>query len=260
MHLHRFSCRQVSLSLTLILAMGMGVLPTVALAQWTPPVDPGLPSRREGGGTRGNCLQGQYPLTALVPETSFGQTVEDSPTLLWYVPPIATEVAEFVLLDENDNEVYKTTFSIPETGGIVSLRLPTHPQTASAETPIATSHLEANQYYHWYFSLICDPNDRSGDIFTEGWIQRVEPTASLVDQSNTPSGRSRALKQAGIWYDAIAAAVELQRAEPNNQTYQNEWFDLLETVGLGHLVEAEIIDCCEPESSNDQSLHDQSLN
>jgi len=249
MHLRHLPFRQVSLSLTLALAIGMGMLPPVALAQWMPPVDPGLPSRREGGGTRGNCLQGQYPLTALVPDTSFGQTVEVSPTLLWYVPQIAAEAAEFVLLDENENEVYKTTFPIPETGGIVSLRLPPVTQAATG-APIATSRLEANQYYHWYFSLICDPNDRSGDIFTEGWIQRIEPTATLVNQLGTPSDRPRVLKQVGIWYDAIAASAALRQAEPNDQTYQNEWANLLETVGLAHLAEAEIVECCELEVSN----------
>ena len=237
-----------------------GLAPT-AVAQYNPPADLGLPSRREPGGTRGACpaalpvsdidglnisslpvslptddatgtpaiaavnttVNKDLSLTPLMPQDNhFGQTVSPYPTFYWYVPEVTAQAAEFVLMDEGDNEVYTVKFQLQPTdqGGLISLSLPERAGLAP---------LEMGQNYHWYFSLLCDEFDRGTDIFTDGWVRRVpEPDVPLVTAND--------YAQAGIWFEALELLAEEQRLESNG-VLNPEWRSLLESVGLAEFVE-----------------------
>lgn len=236
-------------------------LAPMALAQYNPPADLGLPSRREPGGTRGACpaalpvsnisgldissLPVSLPaesapdtpnvsavsttanqdlsLTPLMPQdTHFGQTISPYPTFYWYVPEVTAQAAEFVLMDEDDEEVYTVKFQLQPTdqGGLIRLSLPEGAGLAP---------LEIGQNYHWYFSLICDEFDRGTDIFTDGWVRRVaEPGVPLVTAND--------YAQAGIWFEALEILAEEQRLETDG-ILNPEWLSLLESVGLGDFVD-----------------------
>lgn len=238
-----------------------GLAPT-AFAQYNPPADLGLPSRREPGGTRGACpaalpissdisgldiaelpislptepspgtptvsavnttVNPDLSLTPLMPQdTHFGQTISPYPTFYWYVPEVTAQAAEFVLMDEEDNEVYTVKFLLQPTdqGGLIRLTLP----EGAGLAPLAIDH-----NYHWYFSLICDEFDRGTDIFTDGWVRRVaEPETPLITAND--------YAQAGIWFEALEILAEEQRLETNG-ILNPEWRSLLESVGLGDFVE-----------------------
>jgi Domain of Unknown Function (DUF928) len=227
--------------------IGIVGLPTAAIAQEYVPPDRGLPGRREGGGTRGGCPTSQPPMTALMPSTNFGQTVSDYPTFFWYVPPRTAEVAEFVLLDDNDNEVYKTIIQLTGESGIVSLTLPAVGNT---------SPLEIGRDYHWYFSLVCDPLDRSGDSFAEGWIQHIELDPNLENQliMAASSDHPALYAEAGIWYDAVASLAELRRSQPDNSALLFKWSMLLESVDLNAIASQPLISCCEPISIESEAF------
>ena len=232
-----------------------GLAPT-AVAQYNPPADLGLPSRREPGGTRGACpaalpthdvngldisslpislptqagsgttttaVNKDLSLTPLMPQDNhFGQTVSPYPTFYWYVPEVTAQAAEFVLMDEDDNETYTVKFQLQPTdqGGLISLSLPER-----AGLP----PLEIGKNYHWYFSLICDEFDRGTDIFTDGWVRRVaEPDVPLVTAND--------YAQAGIWFEALEILAEEQRLETTG-VLNPEWRSLLDSVGLGDFVE-----------------------
>ncbi|MGF1499191.1 MAG: DUF928 domain-containing protein [Elainellaceae cyanobacterium] len=204
--------------------------PWAAIAQQYNPPQVGLPGRREGGGTRGDCSSADKPLMALMPETNFGQTVADYPTFYWYVPQISAEAAEFVLLDENNNEIFVTTFAIVDQPGVISLSLP----ESSGMPP-----LEVGKDYQWYFSLICDFADRSGDMFTNGWIRRVDgSTLGLGDRLETvsESDRVQMYAEAGVWFEALDTLATLRRLRPNDSTVQSQWSTLLQSVGLDEMV------------------------
>jgi Domain of Unknown Function (DUF928) len=227
---HSFS-RHLRAAIPLFVSMVLviGGFPVAVLAQEYVPPDRGAPGRREGGGTRGNCLRGDPPLIALIPETNFGTTVEARPTLYWHVPVTVSPTAEFVLLDAEDNEVYRTTFQLSGNAGIIQVSLK---DAASAPA------LEVGKDYHWYFSLVCDPADRSGDIFAEGWIQRIAPPDSLAAQlaAVPESDRPGVYAQAGIWYDALSTLANLRQAEPHNTTASTQWETLLRSVGLDNIA------------------------
>jgi Domain of Unknown Function (DUF928) len=208
------------------------------LAQEFEPPDQGLPGRREGGGTRGGCLAqaGAQPhsLTALIPATNTGRTVTAHPSLFWYVPQNTAAAAEFVLLDAANTEIYKTILPISQQPGVLSLSLP-----ADGSVPA----LEVGKSYRWYFSLICDPLDRSADSFTTGWVQRTEPSTALAQQLSAAAEEEKPLiyASAGIWYEALAGLAELRREQPQNAQVQTQWQTLLESVGLAQIADQPLL-------------------
>lgn len=196
-----------------------------AWAQQYVPPDRSLPGRREGGGTRGSCIASQPTLTALMPDSNYGTTTHGYPTLFWYVPETTAPLAEFELLDENNQPIYTTQFAVTGKSGLISLSLP-----ATATLP----PLSVGTPYHWYFSLVCDRQDRSGDVMTEGWIERIslDPALNRQLQAASESDRAMLYAQAGSWYDALATLMTLHCSQPNDAAIVTKWQTLLDSVGL----------------------------
>jgi Domain of Unknown Function (DUF928) len=110
--------------LTLLLACSWAI-PKQALASSDVQPREGLPGRRIGGGTRGQCFTSVGRLMALVPENNLGFTKKAYPNILFYLPQTSTPtMVEFVLQDESHQSVYETTFTKSSAGGIINLSLP----------------------------------------------------------------------------------------------------------------------------------------
>jgi len=209
--------------------------------QWSNQEEPdfsgdGRPRKREGGGSRGECLvKNKPPLTALVPTTNLGLTVVESPTFWFYVPYTLTpeHSVEFVLKD-GDNYVYKSKFSGREIPlGVVSLHLP------------STVSLEANKNYDWYFLIYCDSQNKNKFVSVNGLVRRVErPDLKSQLDSATPQERLILYATEGIWYDALDEIAERRRASPDDDNLKNDWASLLQSVGLEKLVPEPIVECC----------------
>jgi Domain of Unknown Function (DUF928) len=193
----------------------------------------GRPGRRGGTGSRGDCPPVKVSLTALIPASNLGSSVEAHPTLWFYVPYQSGEVAsgEFSLQDEQNNDVYRTTFTVSETPGVVSFSL------ASA------APLEINKKYQWYVKLYCTKQQSSAPVFIRGWVERVALKPELERQlqtANTPRERIALYAQNGIWYSALTELAKLRLAEPQNATVNNDWANLLRDVGLENIAEKSI--------------------
>ncbi len=221
-----------------------GEIPNGTLNAYDPPGDLDLPGRREGGGTRGNhCAYNR--LTALVPNAQateensvsvYGATAADAPTLYFYLEANAeaqssvetTPEIEFVLqkveggdIDASAPEnIYIDRFEAPAASGILEYTI---------DPSKLNESLEMGEFYVWYFSVICEPADRSNDLFTSGWLQRTDVS---VDGLN-PEQRQQAYRDAAVWYDALAEAKAMGATE--------QWTTLLEQVGLGEYANASII-------------------
>lgn len=221
-----------ALAIAFSTGVALSAVPFHAIAQTYVPPNVGLPGRREGGGTRGECAAVDKTLSALMPANNFGFTLDEYPTFYWYVPQIGAQAAEFVLLDENNDEVYLTTFQISNQPGLISLSLP-----ENAGFPA----LAVGENYHWYFSLICDFDDRSGDLYTDGWIQRttIEPGSSLETQLSTaPEDMHAAIyAEEGIWFNALDLLAQSQIADPNDAQSKTKWSTLLTSVDLADLID-----------------------
>lgn len=237
--------------------------PPISTVRFTPPSPPdrGAPSgRQQGGASRGPCPAVDKPLTALVPATQktlagtkggspaldtfesvWGLTAAEYPTLWFYIPYLLTPKLpiEFVLQDDQGNDVYKTTLTMSETPpGIVKFRLP------STAAP-----LEVGKMYHWYFSATCAPD---APVFVEGWVQRVVllPTLASQLQKATPRESIALYAANGYWYDALTTLAELRSANLGDATLKSDWVSLLHSVDLDAIAEEPIVQCCTPKKDS----------
>jgi hypothetical protein len=197
----------------------------------------GAPGSREWGGTRNpSCISSNNRLTALLPTTNLGHTLSTHPTLFWYVPSTKAETAEFILQDSTYQDIYTTTMPLTQTGGIMSFTLPQH-----------IKPLEINQQYHWYFTIVCDPDEPSANPTVEGWVQRVEPPSPLQTSLNQSSSEAQSAIYAenGIWFEALASLTELRRSRPQDRNITQDWNDLLSSVSLKPFLSTEpLLACC----------------
>lgn len=230
--------KRLTACLSWLLVLAVCAEPLVAIAQEYKPPKRGTPGRREGAGTRGGgCLRGSKLLMPLTPSDSFSATVSNSPTFFWYVPITVAQTAEFALLDNNDQPLYKTTIALPNQPGIVGFSLP---------TAIAASVLEVGKDYRWQFSLVCNPNQPSMNPFVEGVVQRVQPESALISQLDNANlyDRPAIYAAAGIWQDAIAAAAEQRCIQPQNLSLMLSWSRLLRSVKLEEFAQEPLTQAC----------------
>lgn len=191
----------------------------------------GRPRRTAGGASRGECqvTQPAERLTALIPNTSVALTVSSTPTFWFYVPYSLTSEnsVELVLKDDQGNFVYQNKFSGKDvSSGIVSLSLP------------STVELSTNQNYDWHFLIYCDKQNPEKFVYVNASIRQVESTG-LKSQLSTTTKEERLMiyKQEKIWYDALNTTAKNLQTDPQNPKVQEDWFNLLQSVGLEHLAD-----------------------
>src|SRR4028118_1491718 len=152
---------------------------------------------------RGGCASSsKLSLTALVPKNKIGRTVSDYPTFFFYLPQTEAELAEFILEDENGNQIYQQDLTIKNLSGVIRVSIP-----ANTNLP----PLEAGKKYTWRFSLVCDPEDRSADKVESGTVRRVELSADILRQLENAEPRRKTFIYAenGIWQDALGNLAEI---------------------------------------------------
>jgi Domain of Unknown Function (DUF928) len=192
------------------------------------PPDVAAPDNRQGATHRGEACPKALSIIALIPQSNRGLTVAESPTFFAYVSQKSTSI-EFTLQTEDGTEVYSTDFKVDKPG-IVEVRIP--PATDKQKS------LEVGKRYQWSFSVICNPNDRSGDYFVKGFVQRVEPGPTLKnDLANAePMARAIAYANSGIWYETVSTLAEMLRKSPGDKALIAEWQQLLRSQKLGELA------------------------
>lgn len=199
--------------------------------------DVGRPRRRQGGGSRGTCLiADRPPLTALVPESSTGFTLAQSPSFWFYLPYSLDDrhQLEFVLKDEQNNPVYTQIIDGQETTpGILNLRLP------------ATVALEANKTYEWYLLVYCDAASQERFVFVNGAIRRLDrPDLQQQLATLATSAQTDLYRAEDLWYDALDSMAIQLRSTTENDLLRQQWTDLLQSIGLTHLATEPLVTCC----------------
>ncbi|MGQ4649536.1 DUF928 domain-containing protein [Lyngbya aestuarii] len=218
----------------------------------------GAPGNREQGGSRNGsqcpALEREEAFTALVPryktpeslENVWGLTTAASPNFWFYAPyePTEVQVGELILWDETDEnsrnhqKIYQGTFTLNNTPGVISLRLP------------STVKLERTRNYHWYVSIPVNCNSRYVSVDINGWIEREE-LETAIPISLEPLSRKKVIIYAknGFWNDALTLLAQLRANDPENETLAADWAKLLGDVELGHLGQKNIVPCCTLEQS-----------
>ena len=195
--------------------------------EFPPAADRGAPARTAGGGVRGeNCVeQGATPLTALMPGNNVGTTVAANPTLFVYVPKTNAKEAEFSVLDAQGKDVYLETVKLTGEAGVVKVSMP------------ESADLKTGKDYTWSFSIVCNAQERSGDIYVRGLLQRTELSADLKSELEKapPLEQAKIYAKAQVWNETLALLAELRNSNPK------EWEQLLKSVGLEAIAEAPFI-------------------
>lgn len=207
------------------------------LIQFPSAPDRGAPLRTGAGGRRGiSCIHTnntndtnnqKLSLTALMPTwDNQGKTVTSNPNLYVYVPTTITKIGEFVVINNEGEEVYQTNFIPPKQPGIVKITIPD------------SASLEIGKKYDWYFTLICDSEDRSKDIYLSGVLERSKLGLLLNKylQKATPLKKAEVYANNRIWYDTIRNVAAVRTENPD------VWTALLQSVGLGDLATEPFVD------------------
>ncbi|MGK7954934.1 MAG: DUF928 domain-containing protein [Crocosphaera sp.] len=196
----------------------------------------GAPKKSAGGGTRGDdqtCFSNEDnepPLVALMPNReNKAKTATDTPTFYGYIPTTTATQGEFVLVDEDNKEVYYTAFSLPTTPGIMTLEIP------------ETVNLQPGNYT-WSLMVICDSRYRNRDKYVEGSLEYIAPKQDLENQiKDKPSlEKAEVYANESLWFETLDTVAKIKEENPQ------EWEQLLTSVGLEILAEVPMIDCCQP--------------
>lgn len=183
----------------------------------------GAPARTAGGGVRGgDCIEpNATPMTALMPTNNVGTTVAANPTLFVYVPKTNAKEAELAVADKEGNEILQKV-ALSGQSGIVKVNLPEN------------TSLKTGQEYTWIFSLVCNPNERSADIFIQGILERTElsPEVTQKLENAEPLAKAQLYAENKIWNETLNILAQLRNSKPA------EWEDLLKSVGLEAIATA----------------------
>jgi Domain of Unknown Function (DUF928) len=233
---------------------------------FTPKKGNGAPSRAAGGASRGDLFTpnkgngtpqettsgasrvGNYysnpatiatnptELIALLPESFYGTTVSERPTVMVYVPASGAEEAIFSIKDEVGNMHHKITIPVAGKFGVMAIQLP-------SEAPA----LAIGKNYQWFLALKLDGQLSPNTPYVDGWIQRIQPSAELKmamgnsTQQNNLLQQAEALGKNGVWYDCVATLAGLHMAKPNNVSVIKQWEELLSSVSLNNITTAPLI-------------------
>ncbi|MEG3940018.1 MULTISPECIES: DUF928 domain-containing protein [unclassified Microcoleus] len=207
--------------------------PGAAWNNFQPP-EQGVPGRREGGGTRG--LVCPTPITALIPQSTMGQTISGKPTFFYYIPAAVDKTVQFELADESDKTVYKKSFRmVTSRGGIVSVSL-----GSDGNAPA----LEVGKNYQWYFTIKCSPQSYTDDVLVSGWINRtaLAPTVKTqLDRSPDSRAKLSIFAQQGLWYEYLATLAQLRLESPSDSSLATKWSEVLSSVELGKIAQAPLV-------------------
>jgi Domain of Unknown Function (DUF928) len=199
---------------------------------FTPPADNPAPRRAAGGAARGDSAEPTITaMMGLMPQSFYGTTVSERPTILVYLPDSEAQEVIFSLKDEASTLQYSVT--LPVSGaGVYALQMP-------PDAPV----LEVGKNYHWFAALILDDGLTPGSPFVDGWIKRIEVSAQLSDslEQGDPLANAAALGAAGVWYDSVAKLASLRSAQPQNEAIAHHWSELLTSVGLQDISMAPLI-------------------
>lgn len=204
-----------------------------------PPPNTGRPTPRSGAAGRPrSCRQAAPPLTAIAPiypvtggSVVWTATTQAQPSFWFYVPYTAPSASAELILENAAKQQIRSKVTLPNQPGVMQV------------TPVASAVLATGQSYRWYFKVSCQ--GRGGtDGFVEGYITRRPQSAAVPRQPNSASLQQQLNQFAtnGLWPETLSVAAKLQCADPTDPN----WASLLQSVGLGELASAAIVDCRRP--------------
>ncbi len=190
----------------------------------------GTPGGRVGGGSRGS--EHELPMLAVLAPDHTGLTVQEQPSLYWYLSKSTTYPIELTIID---HQTIQPLLEIRLKGllqpGVQRVRLADH-----------GVHLSPGVPYRWFVALVVDPENRSKDVIAGGAIERTEfPAALRAKLAQAGKAEAPHLYAAeGLWYDALTAISDLMDAAPLDPVPRKQRASLLKQVDLPEIAEYDV--------------------
>ncbi len=201
------------------------------------PPNKNQPVATSGGASRGQqCIadmnNSEIPITAIVPAINQRLTVASHPTFFIHVPETSAQKVFLNIQDENEEDSYQKVIPIDGKSGIIGVTLP---QDAPP--------LKIGKNYQWSLALICQESLKPDSPIVQGTVTRVQSQMQLAEISEemTKLEQAALYAEAGIWYETIATLAQLKQEQPNNSNLLSVWEEVLTSVGLGELAQAEFV-------------------
>jgi Domain of Unknown Function (DUF928) len=205
-----------------LVTLGLLLAPALAVGQNPPAAPPagqpdagappaykpplrGAPGGRVGGASRGT-VKPATPLPIidlLAPADHTGLTASATPTLYFRVSrPVSYPMRLTISAPRQPRPIIETNIPSPPAAGIYAIRLADY-----------RVRLEPGIVYTWSVSAILKPGAPSRDIVASASLLLVPADPRLDDAARaaSPARRPALLAEAGLWYDAVAAAAVLDR-------------------------------------------------
>lgn len=174
---------------------------------------------------------GPAAMLALLPQTYYGTTIAERPTILVYLPATGADKAVFSLKDEAGNSVYETEIAVSKEAGVRTIAIP-------KDAPA----LEVDKNYQWFLALKVDGNLTPSTPYVDGWIQRIQPNAEVAAALKSDALQlAKVLGKNGIWYDCVATLAALRANQPKSETLAQQWSELLQSVELSAIEQAPMV-------------------
>jgi hypothetical protein len=201
----------------------------------------GAPKTATGGASRVGSYElnpsmvgatGPGALIGLMPQSYYGTTISERPTVMVYIPASGAEEAVFSIKDEAGNMHYNMTIPVAEKTGVIGVKLP-------ADAPA----LAVGKNYQWFLALKVNGELSPSTPYVDGWIERIQPNAELTMamQQRDPLKLATAFGKNGVWYDCVATLAAVQAAQPNDANITKKWEELLTSVSLKEIVTAPLL-------------------
>ncbi|MBG0746103.1 DUF928 domain-containing protein [Planktothrix agardhii 1029] len=185
------------------------------------------PVSTAGGGTRGGetlsvseCGLGNTKMTALVPSQKT-LTVSARPTFFVYVPESKVKTGEFVLINKEGKDVYKTVVQLPLKPSILQIQLPENVT------------LETGSQYKWSFSITCENDGQEFVDTLEVSIQRNELNPIFkneIEKAQSPLKKAELYARENLWQDTLMIMAQMRNTEPEL------WKELLTSIKINQQI------------------------
>lgn len=206
-----FTKKSINIKLLASCTLSLALIANPAvLAVYQPGTQKPVPQdRRSDAGTTRGCSGEDTPLTVLASRNYVGRTISGHPTLAWFVPrDSASKPIEFTIYEWVPGGRPKEIRKIPllSSPGVMKL------------SPFSENKpgLQPGKEYLWQVVIHCDPDNPSGDLVSDANLEVVKMPVNFVQsklhKAINSGEKADIYAKAGLWYDALDAALELAQA------------------------------------------------
>ena len=154
-------------------------------------------------------------------------TFRERPVLFYYLSKPVNATLQFAITERSSFEpLIEQELRVEQEKGIQKIDLSKYKIS-----------LQESANYRWSVFYVLDPDNRSLDVFTSGFVKRIKPNPELEKELEKCSGdkarQAALLAKNGIWYDALELlSSAIEEGGKNTSRLKKVRADILKQSGL----------------------------